>query len=149
MVGPGLPEKYAPSMILKRMREAIESGSDVFPIVNGNAVRDFIDVRDVARAWALIVTKGTPGIPYSLGNGQGVTIQTIAEIFADLLGTSMRIHDVRSGDSNGRSDCTRSIADPTRLLLDTGFSPLISLKESLQDMLHQPSLPLRTPNHHL
>ena len=54
---------------------------------NGDPVRDFSDVRDVVRAYALLVDRGTPGETYNVCSGRGVSVGDLA---AELVARSSR-----------------------------------------------------------
>lgn len=135
MIGPGLAEKYAPTMILKCLRKAVTAEASGFPVRDADAVRDFVDVRDVVRAWVGIVESGVPGIPYSIGTGVGTSILQLTRELAAILGTSVNLIEEPSPAGQQRSGIRRSVADITRLQRDTGWTPRISLRQSLQDMI--------------
>lgn len=137
MLGPGLGSQYVATSILKRMIEASEHRAQRIELADQDAVRDFVDIRDVARAFSAIIELGRPLVPYSIGSGVGITIRRLAEILATELSSSTQIVP-RESDSTAerpiRSGIHRSIANISRLNADTGWHPQISLAESLRDM---------------
>lgn len=60
------------SVILERQRGVIETG-------NLKIIRDFIDVRDVVRAYYLLLTKGKSGEIYNVCSVHGI-MHKIAEL---------------------------------------------------------------------
>jgi GDP-4-dehydro-6-deoxy-D-mannose reductase len=96
-----------------------------------DAERDFIDVRDMARAYgAAIDLQGSD--TYNVGSGRAVAIATILEKLIALARIPIRAeHD----PSRGVGDRTRVALDATRFRRRTGWSPRIGLDESLRDTL--------------
>src|SRR5437899_1722957 len=61
VIGPGLPDHYFAAALARRlfqMRSCGEPGP--FPVMNLDATRDFVDVRDVADALAGLLSDATP-----------------------------------------------------------------------------------------
>jgi len=96
-----------------------------------DTTRDFIDVRDVARALLLLAHKGTHGTAYNIASGQETPIQTI---LAELLRISVLDGQLeiipKSGPPAGVS---RHFADVTRLS-QLDFTPTYSLSQSLESL---------------
>lgn len=132
--GPGQDERFAvPSFALQIAR--IEAGQQDPIILVGNleARRDYTDVRDIVRAYHLIIEKGTPGEIYNVAAGIAYSMQ---EILDGLLQFAKRDIEVRVDPSRLRSvDIPVIQGDSTRLQQATGWKPEISLEQSLQDIL--------------
>ena len=97
-------------------------------------MRDLSDVRDVVRAYRLLVEHGEPGEVYNVCSGTGVSIGEIAD------GSSLAAGDRRrrrrsTTRSSGRSRCPRLVGDPTKLVAATGWSPRYTLDETLDAVL--------------
>ncbi len=60
-IGPGQSPNFAVSALARRIVEADRRGDRAIPVGNLSARRDFTDVRDVVRAYRLLVESGTPG----------------------------------------------------------------------------------------
>jgi GDP-4-dehydro-6-deoxy-D-mannose reductase len=137
LLGPGLGAQYVATSILKRMMEACEHGAQRIELADQDAVRDFVDIRDAARAFNAIIELGRSNVPYSIGSGVGITIRRLAETLAKELSSGIRIVPSESGITSERpirSGIHRSVADISRLNADTGWKPQIALAESLRDM---------------
>ncbi|HOC55831.1 MAG TPA: NAD(P)-dependent oxidoreductase [Verrucomicrobiota bacterium] len=134
LIGPGLSERYAPAAILRRLLACSEAAPTAFPLRNGHAIRDFVDVRDVVRAYSLILERGQPGMIYNIGTGQGVSLLDLTTRLARIAGRPVSI--IKADGENGaeRSAASRSIANHDRLTRDTGWQPEIPLEQSLADM---------------
>lgn len=115
---------------------AIEAGLQPPVIKVGNlaARRDFTDVRDMVRGYALALERGEPGEVYNLGRGQSCAI-------SDLLDT-LRAHatvpiSVERDDTRLRpSDLPDLVCDARRVQARTGWQPTIPLAQTLLDLLN-------------
>lgn len=115
---------------------AIEAGQHepVMYVGNLTAERDFTDVRDVVRAYWLMITQGEPGAAYNVCSGEGYSIQYLLDT---LLGYSTSAIDVRQDPARMRpSDVPRRVGDASRLHLRTGWEPVIPFEKSLLDILN-------------
>ena len=105
----------------------------VIEVGNLAARRDFSDVRDVVRAYVLLVTRGEPGQVYNVGAGESHAIQ---EMLDALLAMSQVPIEVREDPDRMRpADIAEVFCDATRLRQSTGWQPTISFEQSLRDIL--------------
>lgn len=92
-------------------------------------VRDFVDVRDVVRAYHALLTKGERGEVYNVCTGQGVSISEIIAIMQEILGTDVALEtDERLIRPN---DNQTIIGSHEKLSRATGWRAEVSLRESL------------------
>jgi GDP-4-dehydro-6-deoxy-D-mannose reductase len=114
---------------------AIELGLKPATIQVGNlaARRDFCDVRDVVRAYVLLITSGEPGQVYNVGSGESRAIQ---ELLDTLLAMSRVAIEVQPDPDRLRpSDVPDVVCDATRIRERTGWEPTIPFEHSLRDIL--------------
>ncbi len=105
----------------------------VMKVGNLAAKRDFSDVRDVVRAYVMLMEKGIAGETYNVGSGKAVSIQELLDI---LLEQSRESIIVEQDASRMRpSDVPAIAADITKLQEDTGWKPEYTLEETLRTML--------------
>ena len=96
-------------------------------------MRDFTDVRDVVRAYWMLLDQGVPGEVYNVCSGRGVSLGELLERLIALSG--LRV-DVRRDASRLRSaDAPALVGDPARLRAATGWEPTIPLERTLGDLL--------------
>jgi GDP-4-dehydro-6-deoxy-D-mannose reductase len=108
-------------------------GPAVMKVGNLEAQRDFTDVRDVVRAYRLIMEDGIMGQVYNVASGKGVKIADILEMMLKLSPTAITVeHDK---DKQRPLDVPVIIGDAGKLKLLTGWAPKISLEQSLADIL--------------
>ena len=97
---------------------------------SGIQIRDFMDTRDVGAAFAALVASASQGA-INVGTGIG---HPVAEVAAVLGGLAGRPDLIRLGALPDRpSEPPRLVADTTRLQLQVGFHPKISLTQGLAD----------------
>ncbi len=97
------------------------------------AERDFCDVRDVVRAYKLLILNGEPGEVYNVGSGQSHAIQ---ELLDTLLGFSqVPIQVVQDPNRMRPSEVPVIVCDATRIHARTGWRTGIPFEQSLLDIL--------------
>jgi len=116
-------------------REAGDSErSGIIRVGNLTAQRDFTDVRDVVRAYRLLLERGQLGSVYHVASGKAVSIQ---EILRRLLALSEAEITIEEDPARVRAnDIPVLVGDATRLREATGWEPAIPLEQSLQEILH-------------
>jgi GDP-4-dehydro-6-deoxy-D-mannose reductase len=131
--GPRQNPGLAASAFAKQIAEA-EAGL-AEPIVRHgrlDAERDFLDVRDMARAYAAALGLGESGT-FNVGTGRAVAIAEILDTLIALARIPIRAEldpsRVRGGEA------TRIALDATRFRQKTGWSARIALADSLRDTL--------------
>jgi GDP-4-dehydro-6-deoxy-D-mannose reductase len=135
-IGPGQsPLFVAADFALQIAEMEAKLRPPVMRVGNLAAKRDFSDVRDVVRAYTLLMQRGIAGETYNVGSGKAVSIQTILDI---LLEQSTESVAVEQDPAKMRpSDVPCIEADTAKLREDTGWEPIYSLEETLRTMLDQ------------
>jgi GDP-4-dehydro-6-deoxy-D-mannose reductase len=105
----------------------------VIRVGNLDAVRDFADVRDVVRAYWLLLERGEPGAAYNVCTGRGRSIRELLEIL--LAASSERVEVEVDPERLRPSDTPVQVGDPSRLLAATGWTPRIPIEQTLRDLL--------------
>jgi len=88
---------------------------------------DLSDVRDVVRAYRLLVETGVPGEAYNVGSGVERTSGEVLELLRAMAGPDRAIVELRPGFKQ------EPIADITRLTACTGWHPEIPLAQTVAD----------------
>ncbi len=99
------------------------------------AARDFTDVRDVVRAYALALENGEPGAVYNVCSGKAHTMQTILDKLVALSKVPIQIRVDR--ERFRVADIPVLVGDCRRLQDRTGWQPEISIDQSLRDVLDE------------
>lgn len=132
-VGPGQGDGFVVSALAKRIVEAERLGHRKIPVGNLDTRRDFSDVRDVVRAYRLLIEHGTPGEVYNVCSGNEISIRQIADRLIALSGHDLEL--VVSGQRQRSVDVPVLSGDATRLRNATGWEPLIPLDQTLTEVL--------------
>ena len=130
-IGPGTPPTQAFGRFADRLTDP---DADPLCLVVGDleARRDFIDVRDVARAMISLALHGHPGLAYNVGTGRSRTVAEGLERLIQLSGRTVRV----SVDSalKGRRGPIDSRANIDRIIAHTAWQPAISWEQSMDDL---------------
>jgi GDP-4-dehydro-6-deoxy-D-mannose reductase len=133
LVGPGQSPRFAVPGFARRIAAAEREGGAVeLKLGNGDAVRDFLDVRDGARALLELSQRERVGT-YNLCSGRGSTITALAGELAEAARAPVTIsHDPAL---ERPADPPALVGDPARLHEATGVEPRHPLAASLADLL--------------
>lgn len=132
-IGPGQTPNFAVPALAKRIVEADGRGDSSISVGNLAARRDFTDVRDVVKAYRMLIDSGTPGEVYNVCSGHDVAIEEIATTLLRLAGTSLEFKTDPALTRPVEVPVLRG--DPTRLQHATGWKPEIPLDQTLADVL--------------
>jgi GDP-4-dehydro-6-deoxy-D-mannose reductase len=131
--GPGQSDDFVCSDFAHQMVR-IERGlaPPVLRVGNLRSERDFSDVRDIVRGYAVLMERATPGEAYNLCSGQAVSIGAIV----DHLRAEVRVpvELVEEGMRLRRREIPRVVGNAERAHA-LGWRPTISLRQSLSDLL--------------
>jgi len=132
-LGPGQSEQFVAPAIAARIARAERDGADTIPVGNLSARRDVTDVRDVVRAYRLLVQRGAPGEVYNLCSGVDVSVQTLADLLVSLARRPVRL--VTDPALLRPVDLPVLRGDATKLHAATGWKPEIPIEQTLADLL--------------
>lgn len=133
-IGAGQAPIFVVSDFAKQIAE-IEKGlrEPVIRVGNLDAERDFTDVHDVVDAYILLAEKGVCGEAYNVGSGNAIKIE---KILNNLLAKSNKCISIEVDESRFRPvDIPVIRADISKLQAHTGWKPVVSIDNSLQDVL--------------
>src|SRR5690348_5677431 len=88
----------------------------------------------MVRAYHLAITEGEPGAVYNIGSGEGTAISTILDTFLSMSKVAVQIE--RDPARLRPADVPRIVCDVRRFRACTGWQPIISLPQSLNDVLN-------------
>ena len=133
-IGPTQAPMFVVADFCKQVAE-IEKGlrSPIMYVGNLSALRDFTDVRDVVRAYALLVQKGSSGETYNVGSGHAVSIQEILDMIIALSDKAIKVEV----DPNKLRPVDIPIieADTRKLKMATGWEQTIPLRQTIEETL--------------
>lgn len=133
-IGPRQNDRFVAASFAKQIAE-IEAGArePVMYVGNLEAQRDFTDVRDMVRAYALALQYGEPGDVYNIGSGES---HSIRELLDTLLSMTNAKISVEQDSARARpSDTPVTLCDSTKFRKQTGWEPRYGFQETLHDTL--------------
>ncbi len=135
IIGPRQGAQFVSAAFARQIAE-IEQGlrPPVIEVGNLAAVRDFVDVRDVARAYTRVLAAGRPGQAYNVCSGAGRSVQSLLDgLLALSTATSIEVRPV--AERMQPADVPAQVGSYARLAADTGWQPLIPWEQTLRDLL--------------
>jgi GDP-4-dehydro-6-deoxy-D-mannose reductase len=132
-IGPGQSPSFAVSALAARIVEAVRRGDRQIPVGNLSARRDLTDVRDVVRAYRLLIEEGTPGEVYNVSSGRAVAISEVAEQLLAAAGADLEL--VVDPGLMRPVDVPVVLGDATKLRSATGWVPALDLATTVRDVL--------------
>ena len=134
-IGPMQREIFVISSFAKQLIMIKKSGNGCGNLITGNTsiVRDFCDVRDVVRAYYLLMQNGKKGEIYNVCSGQGTSLREIILMMASILNIeiTMSVDEklIRPDENIIVIGCNEKISR------DVGWSPQYTLRQSLCGVL--------------
>lgn len=131
--GPGQASTFVVPALAARIIEAQREGSGVLRVGNLSPRRDITDVRDVVRAYRLLVERGEPGEVYNVCSGRDVAIEQLVRRMLALAGADLELEP--DPDLLRPADVPVLRGDRLRLRTATGWEPEIPLDDTLRAVL--------------
>jgi GDP-4-dehydro-6-deoxy-D-mannose reductase len=132
-VGPGQAPAFAVAALARRIVEARRAGAGTLAVGTLTTCRDFTDVRDVVKAYRLLIERGEPGAVYNVCSGYDVAVSEVAARLLALAGTDLEL--VTDPELVRPVDVPVLRGDPALLEAATGWKPEIPLDDTLHDVL--------------
>ena len=131
--GAGQSDRYLLPALVCRALALRASGGRALKVGNTAPVRDFLHVKDVARAYAELVVRGAAGEVYNVASGEGVDVATLADRVLALVGARA----ILSTDAAlvRPADVPILVGDATRLRRATDWSPQFTLDSIIEDLI--------------
>jgi len=143
--GPGQQEGFVCSDYAKRI-VTIELGNER-PLLRARDLdrrRDFSDVRDVVRAYELLIEKGQPGQAYNVASGRSISVRQIIQLLVSFCSRPIRISARRRARSSG--DIPTLYGSSRKLRRVTGWKPAYNIRQTLGDLFEYWKIRSRTKN---
>jgi len=133
-IGPGQSDIFVVSDFCRQaVNIALGRKEAVISVGNLSAQRDFTDVRDIVRAYSMLMSSGISGKVYNVGSGNARSIRYMLDEIIRLSGVSI---EIRQDEKRMRpSDVPVIAADISRITADTGWKPEIPLDVTIRDTI--------------
>ena len=134
-IGTAQTDKFVVASFVKQIvQRKKENLSTPLNVGNVDIVRDFLDVRDVVKAYWELLLNGESGEIYNICSGKGISLKQIIEKVLHLVDVdfSYRINQ----DLVRPSDNPIIIGSHSKITNKIGWQPTISIDTSLQDIIN-------------
>ncbi len=132
LIGPGQSDRFVVPNFAKQLAQIASGGKPVMHVGNLEAKRDFLDVRDAARAYVALAERGVRGEAYNLCSG---SVHAIKDVLRELILAAHVPVEVREDPERMRpSDTPLFLGDNTKLRAATGWEPRIALRSSIREI---------------
>lgn len=134
-IGPGQSDVFVVSSFVRRVLEAKLNGEHNIELSVGNIdiVRDFLDVRDVVRAYYKLLHRGKKGEVYNVCSGRAVRLSEVITVIAGLL--EIEVVPLIDKKLIRPNDNMLIVGDNSKLCKDTDWYPKYDLKDSINDII--------------
>ncbi|MBD3180160.1 MAG: NAD-dependent epimerase/dehydratase family protein [Candidatus Latescibacteria bacterium] len=128
--GPGQSELFVfPSFAKKCAGIAYGGNEPLLKTGNLEIIRDFLDVRDVVRAYRILSEEGKPGRVYNVCSGEGLKLKEGLDIIIEQFDIEVEID--KDPELFRPADVPVFIGDNSRLSGETGWKRIISAEKML------------------
>ncbi len=131
--GPGRDDRFAVGSWTRQIARLEAEGGGTLLVGDLSAERDILDVRDVCRAYRLLLDRSVPAGTYNVSSGETVTMEHVVELLVGLARVPVRVE--RDESRVRPAEIPRLAGDPSRLRAATGWAPEIPLEQTLADTL--------------
>jgi len=131
--GPGRDDRFAIGSWTRQIARLEGEGGGSLLVGDLSAERDLSDVRDVARAYRLLLDPSVPAGTYNVASGRSVTMEHVVELLVGLARVPVRVE--RDESRVRPADIARLCGDAAKLRAATGWEPAIPLEQTLADAL--------------
>ena len=134
-IGPGQDRRFAVGSWTAQLAGIRAEGGGTLYVGDLDVERDLTDVRDVCRAYGLLLN--APAGAYNVCTGRAVPLRRVVELLVEAAGVPVT---VERDDARMRPAEVRVLAgDPSKLRETTGWEPQIPLEQTLADALEAAS----------
>ena len=134
-IGTWQDSRFVIPSFIKRIVDLKESGASEGVIETGDTtiIRDFVDVRDVVRAYYLLLMNGKCGEVYNICSGTGIELADVVNIIADEVGVKVRTKI--NPEYIRRNDNKAIVGSAYKIMDELDWRPQIPFRKTIQDMI--------------
>ena len=134
-IGPGQRDVFVVSSFAKQLVHLAKNKESEKKITTGNlsVIRDFVDVRDVVRAYYLLFKNGRRGEVYNICSGKGIVLKDIISKMSALLG--IKVETAVNPELIRPNENKKVIGSYQKIKNELGWQPEIEIEKSLSDII--------------
>lgn len=134
-IGPRQDQRFVVPSFIKRILDIKNSGETKGTIETGDTtiIRDFVDVRDVVRAYYMLLINGKSGDVYNICSGRPLELRKLISMISDQVGVQI---DTRVNPDFVRpNDNSIIVGSPYKIESELGWYPDIPISKTIADMI--------------
>ena len=131
--GPGRDERFAIGSWTRQIAELEQRDGGELKVGDLSAQRDISDVRDVCRAYGLLLDQGVPAGTYNIASGEKTSLSAIVDLLVETARCPIEIVPDPARLRPGEIPVVWG--DASKLRAATGWMPEIPLRQTLADAL--------------
>ena len=128
-IGAGQSKDFVSSSFASQLAAIAAGGAPLMRVGNLDQRRDFTDVRDVARAYVLLLERGHAGLAYNIASGH---LMPVRDLLDGLCAVAQVRPQVEIDPALFRPDENRPSYDTARIHAHVGWEPEIPLRQTLE-----------------
>lgn len=134
-IGPRQDERFVVPSFVSRIVDIKKRGDKEGIIETGDisVIRDFVDVRDVVRAYYMLLKKGRKGEVYNVCSGHATSLEDLIYTIADLVG--VRVSTKINPEYVRPKDNKVIVGSPFKIETEIGWKAEITIMETIKDMI--------------
>lgn len=134
-IGPGQTDRFVVSSFAKQMVRIAAEKNGRGKLVTGDLeiIRDFLDVRDVVKAYYLLLKNGKAGDVYNICSGKSTRLREIIDLMGNILGIQP---DIEINPAFIRPNENKIVTGSSeKIFNELGWTPTLTLNDSLNDLI--------------
>lgn len=132
-IGPRQDERFAIGSWTRQIAQLEAQGGGTLSVGDISVERDLTDVRDVVRAYRLLLDPAVEPGTYNVASGRAVPLADVVDILVGLAECEVEVE--RTTERSRPLDIPVLCGEPSRLEAATGWRPEIPLEQTLADSL--------------
>jgi len=133
-IGPGQGPGYIVPDLALQVMSAKKDNRKTILVGNLEAKRDYTDVRDIARAYRLLLENGHSGETYNVSSGKAISGNDI--LLTLMEAARVKLKPVIDPSKLRPSDSPEVYGSHDKITRDTGWSPQIDIHQTLFDVIN-------------
>lgn len=137
-VGTGMPSKFLITNVLEQVNRIKAGETNEVSVGRADALRDYVDVKDVSRALALLATRDHIHDVYNIGSGIATSTEDLVNHIIDESNIEGEVAITEMSAEPEKS--VASQADISRLRGEFEWEPSVSLRQTIKQVVAKGSL---------
>lgn len=130
--GPRQNPKSQYAAVIPKFIDRLLSNQQIHIYGDGEQTRDFVFVKDVARAnYIACLSERAPGEVFNIAGGRSVSVNELARVLIELTGRKVEI--IHDSPVLGEIKYSAAMSDKAREVL--GFTPQVSMEDGLKEVV--------------